>query len=164
MREGIGSIVLYNIIIIFIVITFGFLSATLSYMKAFKVNGKIAHILEKFEGYNSLSEAEIRNTLETLGYRKAKANCDIIEHNKHKYEPIDTGLNVHEYCLYEYNDKANGDLEGNYLSYGIITYIHVDIPIFGGYFKVPVQSESESIFKFAPDTLRDSNMPNGRTY
>ena len=51
MREGIGSVFLYNIIIVFIVITFGFLSASLSYMKAFKVNGKIANALEKYEGY-----------------------------------------------------------------------------------------------------------------
>ena len=60
MRQAIGSVPMYNIIIIFIVITFGFLSATLSYMKAFKVNGRIAKALENYEGYNIfLTEAEI---------------------------------------------------------------------------------------------------------
>ena len=38
MREGIGSVFLYNIIILFVIIVFGLLSATISYYKAFKVN------------------------------------------------------------------------------------------------------------------------------
>lgn len=155
MREGVGSVVLYNIIIIFIVITFGFLSATLSYMKAFKVNGKIANALEKFEGYNELSAAEINDVLTTIGYRQEKANCENITHNGKTYCPVaDVGNKIHEFCLYEYNDKGNGDFEGNYFSYGIVTYIHVDIPIIGGFFKIPVTSESESIFKFAPDKTK----------
>ena len=155
MREGIGSVVLYNIIIIFIVITFGFLSATLSYMKAFKVNGKIANALEKFEGYNTLSAAEIREVLTSIGYRTEIAECDPITHNGHTYMPVeDVGNKIHEFCLYEYNDKSNNDFEGNYFSYGIITYIHLDIPIIGGFFKIPVKSESESIFKFSPDSIK----------
>ena len=158
MREGIGSVVLYNIIIVFIVITFGFLSATLSYVKAFKVNGKIANALEKFEGYNSLSAAEIRDSLNTIGYRQEQIECDTITHNGKTYIPVnENGISVskiHEFCLYEYNDKGNNDFEGNYFSYGIVTYIHVDIPVLGGFFKLPVISESESIFKFAPDKIK----------
>ena len=58
MKEAIGHIPLYNFLIVFIVITFGFLSATLTYYKAFKVNSKIAYALEEFEGYNSESVKE----------------------------------------------------------------------------------------------------------
>ena len=148
MREGIGSVFLYNIIIIFIVITFGFLSASLSYMKAFKVNGKIANALEKYEGYNELSDKEIFEVLNTIGYRISDVRCNSRKHNGIAYNPVDPGnYKVHEYCIYQYNQGT--DFEGGYFNYGIVTYIHLDIPIIGGIFKIPVYSETESIFKFS---------------
>lgn len=148
MREGIGSVFLYNIIIVFIVITFGFLSASLSYMKAFKVNGKIANSLEKFEGYNMLSDKEITETLNTIGYRTETPKCETRTHNGITYQPVAAGsYKNHEYCLYEY--ISGTDFEGGYFSYGIVTYINLDIPIIGGIFKIPVYSETESIFKFS---------------
>ena len=139
MKEAIGSIPLYNFIIIFIVITFGFLSATLSYMKAFKVNSNIAKQLERYEGYNNNSKTEINNILSTIGYRKAgTVTCP-------KKSGI-TGVNLNtDYPICIYESKPN---ENNYFHYGILTYIYVDIPLLGGTFKIPVYSESEKIYKF----------------
>ncbi len=45
MREGIGSIALYNIIIVFITITFAILAGTLSYSEAFKANNRIINAI-----------------------------------------------------------------------------------------------------------------------
>ena len=152
MREGIGSVVLYNIIIVFIVITFGFLSASLSYMKAFKVNGKIANALEKYEGYNKLSSEEISETLTSIGYRVSN-NMDCP--NKGKLKPVPNDVNGakknHEFCLYEYKVKKDG-----YFTYKIVTYIHLDIPIVGGIFKLPVTSETEPIYKFGDGSVQQS--------
>lgn len=146
MRESIGSVFLYNMIIVFIVITFGFLSASLSYMKAFKVNGKIANSLEKFEGYNRLSDEEITNTLTTIGYRAKQPNCKSRVHNGVSYGPKSAlRTKSHDYCIYEYTGKK----KAGYFSYGIVTYIYLDIPILGGTFTVPVYSETEPIFKFS---------------
>ncbi len=145
MRQAIGSTVLYNIMIVFIVITFGFLAATLSYMKSFKLNGKIANSLERFEGYNQLSANEIETSLSNLGYRISKVgnlDCPDRKHNGKTYSPIlEFGTN-YKYCVYEY-PKANG-----YFTYGIMTYIYMDIPIVGGTFNLPVYSETERIFEF----------------
>lgn len=150
MREGIGSVFLYNMIIVFIVITFGFLSASLSYMKAFKVNGKIANSLEKYEGYNTLSDREITDTLTTIGYRVKTPNCVSRKHNGVSYNPVsDLASKSHDYCIYEYMSKKNGDYSGGYFSYGIVTYIYLDIPVLGGTFRIPVYSETEPIFKFS---------------
>ena len=63
MREGIGSVFLYNMIILFIIIVFGLISATISYYKAFKVNERILSTIEKFEGHNDLAKAEIDDYL-----------------------------------------------------------------------------------------------------
>jgi len=151
MRESIGSVFLYNIIIVFIVITFGFLSASLSYMKAFKVNGKIANALEKYEGYNWLSDKEIAKTLTAIGYRTGEIECPESLHKDDRGEGYtalpSAGYKKHQYCIYEYIKGT--DFKGGYFNYGILTYIYLDIPILGGTFKVKVYSESESIFKFS---------------
>lgn len=146
MREAIGSTFLYNIIILFIVVTFAFLAATLSYMKAFKVNGAIAKSIEKYEGYNTLSAAEIEKSMATLGYRynaKGNQNCP----SQHRYKGIKYDLireftTDYKYCIYEY-PKENG-----YFIYGILTYINMDIPIASGTFSLPVYSETERIYEF----------------
>ncbi len=140
MKEAIGHIPLYNFLIVFIVITFGFLSATLTYYKAFKVNSKIAYALEEFEGYNSESIKEINRVLGTLGYRNGRVS-------KCPNKKIGQALNVkginHQVCIYESKPK-NG-----YFNYGIVTYIYMDVPVLGGTFKIPVYTESERIFKFS---------------
>lgn len=149
MKTAIGSIPTYNIIIIFIVITFGFLSATLSYYKAFKVNSNIAKQLERYEGYNSLSIGEIENILDSLGYRKGQLSgeCPAKMGNKLKstYK-----MDNYPVCIYESNLGFGTDSKSSrYFNFGILTYIYVDIPLIGGTFKIPVYTESERIFRFS---------------
>lgn len=147
MRQAIGSTFLYNIIIVFIVITFGFLAATLSYMKSFKVNGKIANSLEKFEGYNELSAAEIETSLANLGYRSSSngnLDCKPHRHNGVEYQPITRIGTNYNYCVYEYPEENS-----RYFIYGILTYVYMDIPIVGGTFSLPIYSETERIYEFS---------------
>lgn len=146
MKQAIGSIPMYNIIIIFIVITFGFLSATLSYMKAFKVNGRIAKSLENHEGYNILSNEEIANTLTSIGYRIADPNTIECPKKNGKLVSAIAGKQ-HYYCLYDNGYYKNGKTDTRYFNYGIVTYIFVDLPL-GIQFKLPVYSETEKIFHF----------------
>lgn len=141
MKEAIGSVPIYNFIIIFILITFGFLIATLSYMKAFKVNSRISIALEKYEGYNSLSKQEINNTLGNLGYLIGKAKCPDRK-GATKLETSD-----YQYCVYRYPAGEKTDKNG-YFYYGVISYIYVDLPIVGR-FTIPVYHESERIYRFS---------------
>lgn len=149
MRQAIGSVPMYNIIIVFIVITFGFLSATLSYMKAFKVNGRIAKSLENYEGYNILSDQEITNTLTSIGYRIADPGsftCPV-KNGTQAVSALTNGTKSHYYCIYEYDYYQNGNVKTRYFNYGVLTYIFLDLP-FGFDVQLPVYSETEKIFHF----------------
>lgn len=138
MREGIGSIFLYNIIIIFIIITFAFIAGTLSYSKAFKVNSRIINSIEKYEGYNGLSISEIDNILGTIGYRHQNVGkCPT--KNGGSLIPHSGG---YKYCVYEFKEK-NG-----YYSYGVLTYMYIDIPIIGDLLEVPVYSRTAALYQF----------------
>ena len=149
MKQSIGHIPIYVIVALFLVITFGFLAATLTYMKAFKVNGRIAKALENFEGYNSLSNAEIKNVLGTLGYRIGTPSQDECKKHGRNGNGAIIETDGYYYCLYELPFYSNGKNKSRYFNYGIVTYIFMDIPIVGGTFKVPVYSETEKIFKFS---------------
>lgn len=137
MKQSVGTTFMLNFIIVFIVVTFAFLSATLSYMKAFKVNTKIANAIEKYEGYNSLAIGEINSKLDTLGYLKGKASCP-------KKNGVDASINDgnFNYCVYDYGIDKN-----NYRKYGIITYINLDLPIVGN-IKIKVYSETEKMYNY----------------
>lgn len=139
MRQSIGYPTMLGIIITFIIITFAFLSATLSYMKGFKVNSQVTGILEKYEGYNEFSKAEISKNLNNLGYIKGTPNCK----NQDGYEPA-VDYSGHDICIYEQKDAT----VGNYFKYKIITYIYMDVPIIAQRIKLPVVSYSERIYYF----------------
>ena len=155
MREGIGSVVLYNIIIVFILIVFALLAATLSYYKAFKVNNRILASIDKYEGYNQSAIEDINNTLAGLGYTTN------VDNDRCKSERSDATLVSNQdtsyyYCVYFYRDdrgeadkkKVNGDNEPIYYNYSVVSYIYADLPIVGA-FKIPVHTKGERIYNFS---------------
>lgn len=160
MREGIGSVFLYNMIILFIIIVFGILSATLSYYKAFKVNERLLFMIDKFEGYNSLSVEEMHNFLKSIGYSSMPGN----DPQSQCPESRDGGTLVtsrsarHLYCVYYFSDdrgqneggSVNGDREPIYYNYAITTYIYLDLPIVNT-IKLPVYTKGERIYNFSDD-------------
>jgi len=153
MRQAIGSIPLYNIMIVFILIVFGFLGASLSYMKAFKVNSRIAKAIENSEGYNSLAKEEIDKQLSSIGYRIGNIEAEKCP-TKKKNGRVATSSQIYTgdnyiFCLYEWPYYSNGDTTSRYFSYGILTYIFVDVPVIDGTFKIPIYSETEKIYEFS---------------
>lgn len=75
MKESVGYTVTLNIIIMFLIIIFAFISAALIYFKSNKVGNIITDSIEKYEGYNALAESEISMKLSSVGYNVKKINC-----------------------------------------------------------------------------------------
>ena len=157
MREGIGSTFLYNIIIIFVIIAIGLLSATISYYKAFKVNERLLYSIDKFEGYNSFSKKEMENYLANIGYTYEANGQSQCASTKGGDGPLVTSVSSkYLYCVYYHTDdrgnneknRVNGDKEPIYYNYSLVTYIYVNLPIVGK-FKVPVYTKGERIYNFS---------------
>lgn len=139
MRESIGSTFLYNMIIIFIVIVFAILAATLTYYKAYKVNTRVITSIEKYEGYNDLARTEIDNTLTTIGYMfKEGTKCP----TKKNGGTLETEDKKFRYCVYYSKEDSK------HYSYGVITYITIDIPIVNRALSIPIYTKSNRIYKF----------------
>ena len=139
MKESLDSTFLYNIVIIFIVVVFGILAATLTYYKAFKVNTRIINSIEKYKGYNGLATSEINNTLTTIGYmNKGNHKCPTTK-NGGTLEPESQDF---RYCVYYFDE------DDSHYSYGVITYITLDIPIVNMFVQIPIYTRSNLIYRF----------------
>ena len=139
MNQSVGSIALYNIVLIFIVIVFAFLAATVSYSKAFRVNSRIIFAIEKYEGYNDLATSEIEDVLKTLGYTYDK---NFVCPNRDDAEAVERLSNNYAYCIYYYKEDAR------HYTYGVLTYLYIDLPFVKDIIKVPVYTKTERIFRF----------------
>lgn len=154
MKESIGSTFLYNIIFIFIIIVMGLLTATLNYYKGYKVNSRILDSVEKFSGYNTESINEINRIISGIGYTTEVVNCSdrknavLVSENQ-------------SYCLYYYSNDTrdnslNSDNRAKYYSYGVTTFISVELPIVGK-FRIPVFSKGERIYRFSGSCQRGAD-------
>lgn len=146
MRESISSTFLYNIIILFIIVTFAFLAGTLSYMKAFKSNSNLVNSIEKWEGYNTKSAEEIAGVLTTIGYKKEEINCATTKNSGELMEQ--SGEDKYAYCIYHFSPENSGLVDEDY--YGVLTYMFVNVPIVGE-IKIPIYTKTKKIYRFDTD-------------
>ena len=151
MRESIGTTFLYNIIFVFILLVFGLLTASLSYYKGYKVNNRILKAIKDNSGYNSNSYREIERILKGIGYTveggSAQNQCARNRGNMSLVTLSGRSSN-YLYCVYYNPDDTNSnENDKKYYSYGVVTYIYVDLPIIGK-FKIPVYTKGERIYRF----------------
>ena len=131
MKESIGMSTILNIIIIFIVSVFAAIAGIISYNKAFKVSTRIGDAIERAEGYNDISKAEINRILGSLGYRKGTINCGSNGQTDGLYM----------YCVYPIA-KVN-----DHYQYEVLTYMYFDFPIINE-LKVSIKTKTDFIYCF----------------
>ena len=153
MRESIGASFLLNFVIVFIIFVMLFLSATLSYYKAYKINNYILHSIEKYEGYNNYSVNEIKDKLLSIGYQRDGIKCpsERFEKNNSVKGVLQNDGSKDGYCIYLYNDenpKSKHDGKNVYYSYGVVTYMRLQIHIVGNLLKLTVYSKTYNMYYF----------------
>ncbi len=156
MRESIGTVSLLNFIIFFILLVFAFIMATFSYYKAFRVNNAIVSAIEKYEGFNSYSQKEIKDKLGGLGYEFIDFDC---RNNNKNVELLDINGKITKnastrgyegYCVYVKNRdvlSTDNDID-RYDSYEVTTIISVNFPGLDGVLKLRVNSKTNRIYNF----------------
>lgn len=141
MKQSISTTFLLGFISIFLVTVFAFITAIMSYMKAFKVNSAISNAIENHEGYNTLAQEEINRSLDNIGYViQNNTNC---ANTKNGGRLVTRHDNSYRFCVYEHGRTAKG-----YIKYGITTFIQLDVPVVGDFIALPVYTETEKIYEF----------------
>jgi hypothetical protein len=151
MSNPIGHTFMYNIVILFIVIIFAFLSGTMSYYKAFKVNNRIVYAIEKFEGYNEKSKEEIDKILSTLGYDRDTRNLNCATEYKNM-TLVSGSYPDYRLCIYIDDNITTGNHgSGTYYVYGVKTYMSIDLPLVN-WIRIPIFTKTNQIYKFTKTT------------
>ena len=147
MRDGIGSIFLYNIIIVFILLVFAFLAATMSYNKAFYLNSRVVASIERFEGYNQLSAKAIIDDMNSIGYRRSGKGNTRCPKKEGKDAMTLIGGDTYEYCIYKFWTDPT-ETGHNHYRYGVITFISFDFPFVDVVFNLPIYTKTDSMYLF----------------
>ena len=136
MKESISYTFLLNIIIVFIAISFFAIMGIISYSKAFRVNSKIVNAIEINEGYDAYSKETINSVLTSYGYQRVSRTCP----KKDGQAAITDASGQDGFCVYYFD-------QGDTYSYGIMTYMTIDFPIVGRFFRIPVYTKTVTIEK-----------------
>lgn len=146
MHESIGYTVTLNIMIVFIVIIFFFITGVLIYFKGNKTNNIITDALERHEGYNDLAQKEIDSKITSIGYNKNKITCSTTTKEKGS---ITCNLFANKgsdgYCIYMCETNINGEF---YYYYKVRTNLRLNIPIIGDIVNVPIYTNTSRFYDF----------------
>lgn len=133
MREAIGTSFVFSLMMTFVGILIAMFVGSIAYTKGFKVRNKIIDLIERNEGYVA-AKTQIDQDLSAIGYRVIDKKCPTHRGVQGKQ------ISDYRYCVYEYTVE-----KGTY--YGVMVFIHFDVPLIGDYFEIPIYGESRLIFK-----------------
>ena len=181
MKESISYTFLLNIIILFIFVCAAIVMGVFSYYRAFKANSIVVNAIEKYEGFNCLSEQEAATKLNNISYNVPfNVTC------KESYgKPCMTDLNGN-YAVVSYNiDYSSGEYvkvandfkyeenkryydmnsqydwetgeQTNRYQYGVYTYMYVDVPVIGSLIKIPFYSKTKYLYEYRDINKTSSN-------
>ena len=150
MKESIGGVAVFNIMIVFIITVFALLWAAYSYANAYKINTRIMNGIEISEGYNDTAVRYINTAMQAMGYRRGRKDCPATwELNGKTGSLVQNDNSNYYYCIYYFDSETekNGLYGGCYYSYGVVTYIGTTLP-FGARFELPIVSKTNAIYNF----------------
>lgn len=146
MHESIGYTVTLNIMIVFIVIIFFFITGTFIYFKGNKTNNIITDALERHEGYNTLAQNEIDIKISNIGYNKNEIKCATTVKEKNTSTcNIEANKGAEGYCIYLCTTKIDGE---NYYYYKVKTNMMLNIPIINNIVNVPIYTNTTRFYDF----------------
>ncbi len=151
MRESIGHVQLYNIVILFIFLVMAIVVGALAYNRTFKVNTVIVGLIERFEGYNAASRGHIAAALTTMSYEILAGRtprCPDTWGGDVLITPANEQPDYqHHYCIYRSPiNRPYGSDNIGYIQYTVVTYTAFDILPYIDLGGIPTVSKTNQIW------------------
>lgn len=134
MKEAIGTSMVFNLIMIFTSVFIALFVGSIAYSKSFKIRNRIIDIIEENRGYDDDAMAQIEENLASIGYQIGGDRCPE-KNNEQAMDPVSD----YNFCVYKFQADR-----GAY--YGVIAFIHLDIPIIGNRISIPIYGETKTIY------------------
>ena len=140
MKEAIGTSQVFMIMMVFIGVMIALVIGSIAYSKGFRVRNRIIDIIVRHDGYNEAARREIEENLKAIGYRITPRDCRArqgVGGNEVDVENI--SQSEFNYCIYRFSTQR-----GDY--YGVLVFIHFDIPLIGRFIRIPLYGETRILF------------------
>ena len=152
MKESIGGVTLFNIVIVFILLFAGYVSMSINYSKAYNVKNEILNIIKNKGGVctssNRNSECynfgiQINDYFNEANYRST-GECDEGWVGYNRNGEID--YNNSAFCVKAIKAQGNSELP-NALYYQVEVFYQLDIPVFSSVFEFSIYGETGRIYE-----------------
>lgn len=139
MKDSMGSVVLINIFIIFIVIYISLMSSIINYTKVFRVKNRIIEIIERYGGYTRNAEEEIEELFKDadMGYL---GEYPCTEVNEITTENVTIKDKLFKCEIQKFGDNK---IVGSY--YKVAVYVEFDIPLRKESIIIPLSGETKTV-------------------
>lgn len=128
MKEAFGTTIMLEVFLVLFVIYIAFMAVVINYATTFQNKNQIITILEKNQGYNSLSEDQIADYMTD---KNIKNGCNFVN------EITD------EYHGYRCEIKKNVVNAGEY--YEVVVFVQFSIPFLNRTANFPIKGETKTI-------------------
>lgn len=159
MRQSIGGIWLYGLIITFVLLFVSFLTITLNYTKAFRVKNEVLSILEREEGLTSrtvtsdLGAVQLINNYLTNNGQRAMGACDDGWLGAKSLELSDSAIVLEQavkgkkyyYCVKKFDNYSDVSTEKYRAYYKIRIFLKFELPVFADLFTFGINGETNEI-------------------
>ena len=176
MKESISYTFILNIVIVFIAACGAIIAGIFSYYRAFQANKIIISEIEKYEGFNCVSEESIKRKLSGVAYNlpfdaecKLKYGNPCVTDEDKTY--VITVYNLDYSFRIPPNAPGSNDITANVgddnythrYQYGVYTYMYIDFPILSDLFKITVHAKTRELYEFRNLANVDFYVKDGRS-
>lgn len=159
MKEAIGGTWLFNIVIFFVVLFTGYLCLSINHTKAFNVKDDIVKIIERNNGFDSLTNVSTNNdkeiinnivaSLQEFGYRNtSKCPNDNPTYTYQGFDregnKVNSGNNA-AFCIREIEARSSEFDKAVY--YQVVVFYQLDLPVFNNLFAFTIKGDTRIVYR-----------------
>lgn len=156
MKEAIGGISLFNIVIVFVLVFTGYISMSINYSKAYNVKNEIISIIKNSGGICSSDgsddircvnfSTQIEDYFKEASYRSTGKCDDGWVGYDHQGNYISEAAKNAAFCVRGVPTKSNSELP-NALYYQVKIFYQLDLPVINNFFEFAISGETGRIYE-----------------
>ncbi len=157
MRESVGGVALFNIVIAFVLLFTGYISLSINYSKAYNVKNEIVNIIKNQGGVCTSQSSRDDNNCYNFAEQITDYFSDVAYHSngncdngwigyKRNGEVMGNGAKNAAFCVRAIKREDNSELP-NALYYQVELFYQLDLPIFNNLFQFKVKGETSRIYE-----------------
>ena len=148
MRESIGGLWLFALVITFMMILIAFVSISINYSNAYRLKTAMVTKLEQYDGWNNLSKKAVDDIVYSSGYRQT-GYCKKPDDGSKYIGVLNGSVNSNprtpqNYCVSRTKRSAKAGSEAKYY-YEITIFFGFNLPVLGDIYTFKVSGETGEI-------------------